>query len=351
MLSVTAGFLIESFLWPADSWTWRIQDLAYKRRAPLPPDTQIVIVDIAKLGRAELSYLILRLSEARPQFIGIDAIFPLLQHPSTDSLWASALCQAASRAPVFIACSLDLSKPLSEAPIQSVSHALFTRCAEEAFANLILYDTNTRIVRECLLYTVSDADTAFSLGMQAALALKPQLAERLPYLPPRMFIRYRGGLEHFYYLSGEEVIRDTLPLSWIQNKALFLGVADPFRQTLEDIFFSPLNSSPLRPSFPDMYGVAIHANIASMLLHEDFFIPIGYGWVCLLMVIAYLLLAGTSLLLRKGPWRSAGIRLLQVALIWGSIELTIWLGVEGHWLPVEPLLWALLLQGEMEIWR
>ncbi|MCX7763277.1 MAG: CHASE2 domain-containing protein [Bacteroidia bacterium] len=350
LLLVVGGSFVMDRLFPAERWSWRIHDFIYQRLPPVPPDTQIVIVDIAQLGRADLARLLLKLGAAQPSFIGIDAVFHSYQASPEDTLWMQALCSVATRLPVCLVSTLDLSKPMDKAPKSPVSHSSFTRCVEQAFANLILQDSSVRLVREALIYTISEKDTALSLGARTALAINPRLRDTLFKLPAQLTIRYRGSFSHFYFLSGEEVLKSDLPLDWLRGRVLLLGVADPLRRTMEDIFFSPLEGEFCRRSMPDMYGVLIHANIAAMLAHKSFFENLSILWTGALIVFSYLLLSVWGGM-EAGLRRSFFIRLTQVALIWGAIELTLWLGKWGYWLSVEPLLWAILIGGEIEMWR
>lgn len=351
LLFAGGGAFLLNYLFPPESWSWRVQDLIYKRMPPTPPDTQIVVVDIAHMGRAQLAQLLRQLSEARPRFIGIDAIFPTLRSPGEDTLWAQALCTVSAHIPVCLVSTLDLSKGFEQAPKRPASHESFTRCAEEAFANLVLYDSVARITRECLLYTIAGKDTALSLGTRAAVAMDSTLWDTLFNLPPRIPLRYQGGIAHFYLLSGEEIIRDSMPLAWLSGKVVLLGVADPLRQTMEDIFFSPFNEGFLKRSFPDLYGVFIHANIASMLVRRSFFHEVSLPWILILFFISYIGISFISTGLRPGIWRGIILRSMQAILLWGAVELTLRLGVKGYWLPIEPVLWFILIAGEMESWR
>ncbi|MCX7606549.1 MAG: CHASE2 domain-containing protein [Bacteroidia bacterium] len=349
---VVGGAFLLDFCLPPYMWGWDVHDLIYQRRPPQQPDTHIVIVDIGRMERPALAALISRLATAKPAFIGIDAIFPSLLSPEGDSIWQQALCSTATHIPLCIAGGLNLHYPLEKAPPQAMSNSLFTRCAEQAYANLILHEPYApKTVREFLPYTVVGKDTHFSFGLRAALAIDPSLRAELPRWKGKCPINYLGNLEHFYYLSGEEVLRDTLPLEWLKNKTLLLGVADPLRLSMEDIFFSPLNPHFLRQSFPDMYGVVIHANIASMLHHRSTFRHLPALWTGVLLGLFYAFLSLIAKALPAGFPRWGGIRLLQVAGLFGAVELTLRLGTEGYWFVVEPLLWGILLGGEIELWR
>ncbi|MDW8133454.1 MAG: CHASE2 domain-containing protein [Bacteroidia bacterium] len=351
LLLTVGGALALDALIPLHKWGWDIRDLIYRRLPPQSPDTQIVIVDIAKLNRAALAQLLKRLAMADPLIIAIDAVFPTPLSGEEDSLWQKALCEVSVNVPVCLAATLDLRKPIEEAPVQSVSMTAFTQCVEQAYANMITYEPYApKTVREFIPYTVSDSDTHYSLGLRVALALDPSLLGELPNLIGKVPIRYLGNLEHFYYLSGEEVLRDTNLPNWLQNKALFLGLVDPLKLTLEDIFFTPLNAAFLRQDFPDMYGVVIHANITSMLRHRRFYEIIPKIWAVLLLGLFHLFLFFLCGYL-EGAWRWVSIRLSQILAFIGTVELTIELGVRGFWFPIESLLWGIVIAGELLIWQ
>lgn len=259
-------------LFPPPFWGWDVHDFIYRRLPPQPPDTQIVIVDIGRLGRVGLAELVRQIGAAKPKLIAIDAVFPVRHSPPEDSLWRSALCEVAAQVPICLAESLALQVPFERSKPLRVSLEQFTDCTEEAFANLLTEEPQApRTVRRCLLYAVAGADTHYSLALRAALALDPALRAELSRLEPQQRIRYRGNLSHFYYLNGVEALENTLPLDWLQGKVVLMGLADPLYLTMEDIFFSPLHPRPFHQAFPDMYGVVVHANIVSSLPHEAFF--------------------------------------------------------------------------------
>lgn len=338
-------------IFPPQAWGWRVHDLFYRFSLHTQTiDTQIVIVDLGQLGREELAQLLLRLKEASPKIIGIDAIFPYPHAPYQDSLWRNALCQTNAVVPVVLAATLNLEHPLLEAPRQSVSLPTFTDCAEEAYANMVLYDAYApKTVWEFLAYTVSRGDTHYSLALRLALALQPSLRNRLSEWGGIQPLRYRGNLNAFYFASGYEILYDSLPVNWMKGKIILVGLADPLRQTMEDIFFTPLNSKLFPRDFPDMYGVVIHANILSMLLHEKPFVKVGGGWILLAMIGMHVGLVGAWGYLPRRWMRWVVLRLLQALFLILAVALTVLLVGYGVWIPVEPLLWAILLAGEVEL--
>ncbi len=349
---VIGGAFLLNRLFPPPFLGWDVHDFIYQRMPPLPPDTQIVIVDIGRLGRIGLAELVRQIGAAKPKIIAIDAVFPEQHSPVEDSLWKAALCEVAQQVPVCLAESLALEAPFEHSKPLRVSLSQFTDCTEEAFANLLTEEPHAvRTVRRCLLYAVTQADTHYSLALRAALALDPDLRAELPKLEPQQRIRYRGNLAHFYYLNGVEVLHDSLPLEWLRGKAVLIGLADPLALTMEDVFFSPLHPRPFRQSLPDMYGVVVHANILSMLMHRSFFREVSVGWALALVGVGYLLLGAVRRGVRAVWVRYFAIRAVQALLIWGAFELMLYLGTLGWWFPVEVVFLGLLLAGEVALAR
>ncbi|HAB53012.1 MAG TPA: hypothetical protein DCE80_12735, partial [Ignavibacteriales bacterium] len=75
-------------------------------------------------------------------------------------------------------------------------------------------------------------------------------------------------------------------LSFIKDKIVLIGFMGIRlnEKTLEDIFFTPLNERYAGKSFPDMYGVVIHANIVSMILNKKF-INIMPQWLSIILAV------------------------------------------------------------------
>ncbi|GIV25513.1 MAG: hypothetical protein KatS3mg026_1205 [Bacteroidia bacterium] len=350
LLVVGGGWVAHVFLKPLTE-VWDLRDWAYKRWPAVAPDTQIVIVDIGKMERARLAALLERIGAAAPAFIGIDAVFPFQRDSQQDSAWSLALCRTANVVPIALACSLDLRYPLLHAPPLRKSLNRFAGCTGlEAFANLLTRDS-VRVVREYLLYTVTGRDTHWSLALAAALARDPYLRWELPAWAGPVPIRFRGNLEHFYYLNGEEVLRDSLSLGWLRDKIVFLGLADPLRGTLEDIFFSPFSAAITDRRFPDMYGVVIHANVTSMLLQRWRFSPVPEGWALAALGVWYLLLGWITQRLKHPTWRGLLIRAVQGLTLVGAWKALMALTVAGHWVPWVSFFAGVLIAGEVELLR
>ena len=103
-------------------------------------------------------------------------------------------------------------------------------------------------------------------------------------------INYRGNIENYTsFLNGRF---DTSQFGeQIHGKIVLLGVVykkNPL--VLEDLHFTPLNDRVNGKSFPDMYGVVIHANILSMILSQDYVRSVSRIWSYLIGVLLTFLL-------------------------------------------------------------
>jgi len=91
---------------------------------------------------------------------------------------------------------------------------------------------------------------------------------------PEEIINYSGNTEIYTCITKEELLEydSTGQLSELfKNKIILVGYFikyPPF--VLNDLHFSPLNAQFAGKSFPDIYGVVIHANILSMILSGDY---------------------------------------------------------------------------------
>ena len=101
-------------------------------------------------------------------------------------------------------------------------------------------------------------------------------------------INFVGNYDKFYYLDAEQLFDGKNNLNFMKDKIVLLGFMglDLSTKTFEDIYFTPLNERYAGKSFPDMYGVVIHANIISMILSGNYITEIP-KWLSI--VISFLI--------------------------------------------------------------
>jgi CHASE2 domain-containing sensor protein len=116
-------------------------------------------------------------------------------------------------------------------------------------------------------------------------------------------VNYRGNHDKFYFIDAPELFDSTFNPTFIKDKIVIMGFMGETidKTSLEDIFFTPMNPQYAGRSFPDMYGVIIHANIISMLLSDGYIEQMSFGlgvlWafiLCYLNVILISAIQGKS---------------------------------------------------------
>jgi CHASE2 domain-containing sensor protein len=104
-------------------------------------------------------------------------------------------------------------------------------------------------------------------------------------------INYRGNFNKFILLDFHDLHKPDIDLSFIKDKIVLLGYIGPSvaQKDLEDIYFTPLNENYAGRSYPDMYGVVIHANIISMILGRNYIntMPLWLSFI-LAFILCYL---------------------------------------------------------------
>jgi len=261
------------------------------------PDTSIVLVNIAHLPKQLIAAQIERLSAFHPTVIGLD-VFPLLPnpyHPEYDSLFAATLrrCPNVVLASKLAGWSGLRYDSLQKAPLQ------FSSLVHSGYVNLIVDDNKPyRVVRECS--TLERAGNSVELSFAAKLAALSYPLE-YKYLSERNnkkeIINYRGNLKSFYTLESADVLDSSFDLAIVRNKIVLMGylgddISQP-TQAIEDRFFTPLNERYIGKTDRDMFGVVIHANIVSMIIHKNYIdempLWLSYG-VALLFCYFYVVL-------------------------------------------------------------
>ena len=111
-------------------------------------------------------------------------------------------------------------------------------------------------------------------------------------------INYKGNLETYTNLSADELMQYQLSgqlENVIKDKIVLLGFfsKDTARPVMEDLHYTPLNAVVSGKSYPDMYGVVIHANILSMIFKRPISnacLRVYFAHICLFAHHGFLLL-------------------------------------------------------------
>lgn len=291
-------------------------DLVYNALRDEPAkDTNITLVNISTLNRASLATLINNLNKYNPKVIGIDARF---FKDKTEYYVQNGLVNGDSLLEIAFAGTknLVLATELfeyneSNNRYDTIKKSLprFMKSAHGAFVNMITTENDFRVSRKIIPidYVKDSMHIFFPLKIaefmdkekvdrflkrekvQDLIAYKkskqeydPERAEKYPEV-----IYYRGNINNFYgevdvfgrkdafnKIDVTEAMNDMIDPKLVTDKALVLGymgeniINDKYWD--EDKFYTPLNKKFAGKSFPDMYGVVVHANIVSMVMNETY---------------------------------------------------------------------------------
>ena len=264
-----------------------VYDIVYsKLREDPKADTNIVLVNIGNLSRLEIARQVNVLNSYNPKIIAIDAIFQEAREHRSDSILADALSECQN---LILVSKLEGYKEetgIHDAIIHSVE--IFNKSSLNGFANLPNDDRLTfRTIREFKPYTKTNGSILPSFTAKIT-EIYDSSAHDFLMKRNKLFekINYKGNYDKFFFLDVQQVLSGGNDLSFIKNKIVLMGFmeTDFNHKTLEDIYFTPLNERFAGKSFPDMYGVVIHANILSMILNRNYINEMP-KWLSILLAV------------------------------------------------------------------
>lgn len=276
-------------------------------RAPLPIDTNIVLVNLGPLGRGGIAEQIRIIDKYGPKVIGIDSFFKGF---AGDTMATYNLADAinSAKAEVVMVAKVDQSDSLfavAEAEekydVWYLSDSLFTQNVHFGMANLDTKAEKQEDVKECRAFPpyrvlLDDTVKRIAFGAKMAQLYDPSKIDKLLkrdnefelvnfrgdiFLPPFVFDAATGTFYEqeqedefirFQALEWDQVLQEDFAPEMVGGKIVLFGYMGEKLGAIqwEDKFFTPLNSTIAGRANPDMYGPVIHANIASMVLHEDY---------------------------------------------------------------------------------
>jgi CHASE2 domain-containing sensor protein len=264
-------------------------------------DTNIVIVNIGYLNRPQIADVITKIKSFGPKVVGLDILFIGNKDPVGDLLLEEAVKSGGNTVIVNKLSGYDSKSGNYDSLITSMSR--ITDISFSGYANLPSKDGSNFTTIRMFKPSVKFKDSiVYAFAASAAKLYNPKAFN---YLISRNnnfeTINYRGNIDKFYFVDG------TNPGSldnagFIKNKIVLLGFTGeyPSYRIFEDIFYTPLNDNYAGKTYPDMYGVVIHANIISMILHKDYInTPPAWLEIPAAMAICYFNILLLNLIKRK----------------------------------------------------
>ncbi len=252
---------------------YEITDIVYSRfrneGAELPVQ-DIVLLNSGLPDRVTLATILSRLAELEPAVVALDIELDGRKDPTTDSLLKAAIDALPK---VVLGCRLtgyDEATDLFDPP--AYCDPYFWNGKARGYTNFVSEDTS--IIRLFSPREQTAEGEFYSLAVETVRQYAPDKITRLLQRERAVErIWYAGNQKQFFKLESSLLLSDegfqTLKeLGSLKGKIVMAGYVGDHQPGEPEIdrFFTPLNPRYTGKSYPDMYGLEIHANIASMIL-------------------------------------------------------------------------------------
>ncbi len=335
------------------------------------PDAEqrIVVVNIGTLNRREVAQQLNIIRQFKPKVIGIDGFYncegrlrdsincPQLLDTLGNLMLEDAIKQAGNV--VLVSKLMQKTKTSLNSEAIDVYDSMeysdigFSLFAKHGFANLVtdppaVYQEDVKQCRSFIPnYKMYDEDH-YAFAVQMCMQFDSAKTKRfLIRNKEEEFINYRGNVEfqnirlktlhdketattnfnnRFSALDVDQLFNYEFDSSLFKDKIVIMGfLGEAFGDPAwDDKYFTPLNKKVAGRANPDMFGVVIHANIASMILNEDY-VNALHEWqkYVIAFMVCFLTVALFITIDRKLPaWfdtLSVTIQILQILAISGLV--------------------------------
>ncbi len=317
---------------------FEMTDYAFSKLRPDPTvDPRIIIVNIGDLSRGEVAEQLRLISQYKPRVIAIDSYFdcegglrdsincPQLLDQMGNLLLGNAIQEAGN---VVLVSKLLQSDSLSNSNAidgyDSIEYSdpLFSDAARNGFANLVteaVFQDDIKLCRKFVPSWTVNGRKEYAFAVLTCMMYDSIKTKRfLSRNKEEELVNYRGNVEiqdlklksirnketgstnfptMFYAVDVDQVQKGEILGEIFKDNIVIMGfMGARFGDiTWSDKYFTPLNSKVAGRANPDMFGVVVHANIAAMILNEDYIDEIP-DWgkfavaflVCLLTVALFI---------------------------------------------------------------
>lgn len=254
-------------------------------------DTNVVLVNIQFRGRQEIAQMLEIINRYQPKVVGIDAFFRKEKDPGQDFPLAMAMAQTQNLVLVS-----ELVQPNEAGGFDSIqfSNPLFTESAHSGFANVIASTEGQGFRTVKSFYPKHHLKDSLYPNFSTKIVelADPEAYQKL--IDRHHFeevINWKGNYRKFTAFDAHQILNEIGNLNKLTNKIVLLGYIGPQLgdRDLVDIFYTPQNPRVAGRSYPDTYGVVVHANIISMIMDERYIhqMPDWVSYV-LIFLVTYL---------------------------------------------------------------
>lgn len=250
---------------------FEFSDIYYSKiKTKAPVDTNIIIVNIGYNNRAQLAQQLAIIRAQQPAVIGLDVLLRSKKEFSIDSLLEAEINSTPN---IVMGSLIDWREGNTQGSVLDTT-ALGLQNKTWGFINVVAPYQEAPIRKFIPFYQASKKD-AKKEGFAAAIVHKynPKAFEKLEKRGKKdELINYSRRLEQYTVVDVDRFENPEADFSFMKDKIVLMGFLGPDIKTpvMEDNRFTPMNKKFSGKSFPDMYGVVIHANIISMVLSGDY---------------------------------------------------------------------------------
>jgi len=300
-------------------------------------EENITIVNVGNLDRAGIAQQINIINSFEPKVIGLDLIFRNLKY---DTLGDMILANALANSPNIVVYQklLEPDNKLGLWNSAEYSHPIFTQDHPTAFVNLLNETAGARQFdfKTCrsffprqYLYdsTTNKTDTVYAFAVELARYLNPDNVKQfLDRDNEEEIVNYSGNVmdfgrtrlgTRFFAIDAYQLLDTMFTPDLIKDKIVLMGVMGSSfddKYTVEDKYFTPLNSVQAGRANPDMYGVVVHANIISMILNNSYIDQMGKNtsYVVAFFMLFFNVLLFTIIYYKYSSWYDGVTKLIQL---------------------------------------
>lgn len=250
---------------------FEFSDIYYSKiKTKAQVDTNIIIVNIGYNNRRDLAKQLALIKQQKPAVIGMDVLLRSQKEP-----WADSLLEAEINAtPNLVMGSMINWREGDEHHSVLDTTALNIKNKTWGFINLVAPYQEAPIRKFIPFYQATKKDQRKE-GFAAAIVRQynPAAYEKLEKRGKKdELINYSRRIEQYTIVDVAEFENPEANFSFMKGKIVLMGFLGPDVKTavMEDNRFTPMNKKFSGKSFPDMFGVVIHANIISMMLAGDY---------------------------------------------------------------------------------
>ncbi len=311
-----------------------------------PKDTSITVLQIGS-DRREIAEEIRCLSGLHPRVIGLDATF---FQPSDSPAMDRALVNAMKGAEhLVLASHIGTVAPFVQRSWFQDSLPM----ARDGHYDLV--EGDEEICRRVSPIELVDGRPYPSLPGRMLQEISPLAYDNLLRRGNRYeTINYSGGLNYFNVVSlkrFQHPDHEEDLTGYFRDKIVLIGYFnDAYPDVLEDMHFTPMNHKRGGKSFPDSYGVFIHANVLEMMLKGNYIHELS-AWAMystILVLIFFINILYIRRMSRKRAESRFILFLLQFVLAIGLLYIALllfdWFDIAAD---IMPLLIAVVLSFEI----